>query len=80
MDIVDQTIFLYAALNGFLDNIPSNLISVYEKELFIFLKNTFFYLPLQVETREVLHTDILDFILELFSKNFLENIDIFYGR
>jgi len=80
MDIVDQTIFLYAALNGFLDNIPLNLISVYEKELFIFLKNTFFYLPLQVETREVLHTDILDFILELFSKNFLENIDIFYGR
>jgi F0F1-type ATP synthase alpha subunit len=80
MDIVDQTIFLYAALNGFLDNIPSNLISVYEKELFIFLKNTFFYLPLQIETREVLHTDILDFILELFSKNFLENIDIFYGR
>jgi len=80
MDIVDQTIFLYAALNGFLDNVPLNLISVYEKELFIFLKNTFFYLPLQVETREVLHTDILDFILELFSKNFLENIDIFYGR
>jgi F0F1-type ATP synthase alpha subunit len=80
MDIVDQTIFLYAALNGFLDNIPLNLISVYEKELFIFLKNTFFYLPLQVETRETLHTDILDFILELFSKNFLENIDIFYGR
>jgi len=80
MDIVDQTIFLYAALNVFLDNIPLNLISVYEKELFIFLKNTFFYLPLQIETREVLHTDILDFILELFSKNFLENIDIFYGR
>jgi len=47
MNIVDQMIFLYAALNGFLDDIPVALVSVYEKELFIFLKNSFFYLPLQ---------------------------------
>jgi F-type H+-transporting ATPase subunit alpha len=78
MDIVDQMIFLYAALNGYLDGVPVNLVSIYEKELFLFMKSTFFYLPLQVEAREVLHVSILNYVLDLFSKNFLENIKIFY--
>jgi len=78
MDIVDQMIFLYAALNGYLNGVPVNLVSIYEKELFLFLKNTFFYLPLQVEAREILHISILNYILDLFSKNFLDNINIFY--
>jgi F-type H+-transporting ATPase subunit alpha len=78
MDIVDQMIFLYAALNGYLDGVPVNLVSIYEKELFLFMKNTFFYLPLQVDARETLHVSILNYILEIFSKNFLENLNIFY--
>ncbi len=78
MDIVDQMIFLYAALNGYLDGVPVNLVSIYEKELFLFMKSTFFYLPLQVDARETLHVSILNYILEIFSKNFLENLNIFY--
>src|SRR5206468_3927135 len=39
IDISEQTIFLYAALNGFLDEIPLNLVNLYEKELYKFLKN-----------------------------------------
>lgn len=78
INIVDQMIFLYAALNGFLDDIPVSLVSVYEKELFIFLKNSFFYLPLQSELRENLHPIILDYILGLFSKFFKDNLDFFY--
>jgi len=42
IDISEQTIFLYAALNGFLDEIPLNLVNLYEKELYKFLKNTIF--------------------------------------
>jgi ATP synthase alpha/beta chain, C terminal domain len=79
MNIVDQMIFLYAALNGFLDNVPVDLVHIYEKELFIFLKSTFFYLPLESELREVLHAQILNSILDLFSKLFLENISTFYA-
>jgi F0F1-type ATP synthase alpha subunit len=79
MDIVDQMIFLYAALNGFLDGVPVDLVHIFEKELFIFLKSTFFYLPLQSELREVLHAQILNSILDLFSKSFLENISNFYA-
>jgi F-type H+/Na+-transporting ATPase subunit alpha len=80
MDIVDQMIFLYAALNGFLNGVPVNLVSIYEKELFLFMKSTFFYLPLHVEAREKLHMEILNYILELFSQNFLENIEILNER
>jgi len=46
IDIVDQTIFLYAALNGYLDQIPVAMVSIYEEELYFFLKNTLFYEPM----------------------------------
>src|ERR1700678_974876 len=60
VDIVDQTIFLYAALNGFLDNISVNLISSFEKELYLFLRNSIFYLPLQHSLREELDVVLID--------------------
>jgi F-type H+-transporting ATPase subunit alpha len=60
VDIVDQTIFLYAALNGFLDNISVNLISSFEKELYLFLRNSIFYLPLQHSLREELDVVLLN--------------------
>ena len=60
VDIVDQTIFLYAALNCFLDNISVNLISSFEKELYLFLRNSIFYLPLQHSLREELDVVLLN--------------------
>jgi len=72
VDIVDQTIFLYAALNGFLDNISVNLISSFEKELYLFLRNSIFYLPLQHSLREELDVVLLNWILEKFKENFLK--------
>jgi F-type H+-transporting ATPase subunit alpha len=77
IDIVDQTIFLYAALNGFLDGIPVFLVSLFEKELYSFLKKTVFYEILRSELREVLEVDLLDFILGEFHSEFLENLDSF---
>jgi len=49
LDITEQTIFLYAALNGFLDEIPLNLVNIYEKNLYKFLKKTIFYEPLKLD-------------------------------
>ena len=54
LDITEQTLFLYAALNGFLDEIPLNLVNIYEKELYKFLKKTIFYEPLKVMLKDTL--------------------------
>ena len=73
MSITDQTIFLYAALNGFLDGIPVDLVSVFEFELFSFLKNSFLYEPLTFLLREELDTEVLDFFLGIFQKLFIKS-------
>jgi len=78
IDISEQTIFLYAALNGFLDDIPLTLVNIYEKELYKFLKTTIFYEPLKIILREELDESIIEYILENFKVNFLLNRDIFF--
>jgi len=77
IDIADQTIFLYAALNGFLDEIPLNLVNLYEKELYKFLKKTVFYEPLNIVSKEILEVEIISYILTTFKYFFLERKDIF---
>jgi len=72
IDIVNQTIFLYAALNGFLDDINVNLISIFEKELNNFLINSIFYLPLKEKLKEELDVVLLDWILLEFKFYFLK--------
>jgi len=79
IDISEQTIFLYAALNGFLDDIPLTLVNIYEKELYKFLKTTIFYEPLKIILREELDESIIEYILENFKVNFLLNRDIFFA-
>jgi F-type H+/Na+-transporting ATPase subunit alpha len=71
IDIVDQTIFLYAALNGFLDNVPVIFVSVFEQELYNFLNKTFFYVPLKYQLRNVLNVQLLEFVLETFQEWFV---------
>lgn len=77
IDIVEQTIFLYAALNGFLDDIPLNLVNLYEKELYKFLKKTIFYEPLKIILKDTLEKDIVEFILNNFKIYFLLNKEFF---
>jgi F-type H+-transporting ATPase subunit alpha len=72
LSITDQTIFLYAALNGFLNGIPSSLVSLYETELFSFLSTTFCYEPLSVQLRDNLESDVLDYILSYFQDYFIK--------
>jgi F-type H+-transporting ATPase subunit alpha len=75
IDIVDQTIFLYAALNGFLDEISLNSVALYEKELYKYLKKTIYFLPLRSTLRESLDSKLLFFILSNFTKFFLLSQD-----
>jgi F-type H+/Na+-transporting ATPase subunit alpha len=77
IDITEQTIFLYAALNGFLDEIPLNLVNIYEKELYKFLKKTAFYEPFKIILRENLDIDLVNFILDNFKIYFLINKPLF---
>jgi F-type H+-transporting ATPase subunit alpha len=77
LDISEQTIFLYAALNGFLDVIPLNLVNLYEKELYKFLRNTIFYEPLKIDLRENLDVELIGFLLENFNNYFTLNKDFF---
>jgi F-type H+-transporting ATPase subunit alpha len=73
LDITQQTLFLYAALNGFLDEIPLNLINIYEKELYKFLEKTIFNEPLKVMLKETLDVELIGFILSNFNNYFLIN-------
>jgi F-type H+-transporting ATPase subunit alpha len=77
IDITQQTLFLYAALNGFLDGIPLNLINIYEKELYKFLQKTMFYEPLKVMLKESLDVELITFILSNFNNYFLINKNVY---
>jgi F-type H+/Na+-transporting ATPase subunit alpha len=77
LDITEQTLFLYAALNGFLDEIPLNLVNIYEKELYKFLKKTIFYEPLKVMLKDTLDIELINFILSNFNTYFLINKEFF---
>jgi F-type H+-transporting ATPase subunit alpha len=77
IDISEQTLFLYAALNGFLDEIPLNLINMYEKELYKFLKSTVFSEPLKIMLRENLDVEVVSFLLDNFKVYFMLNKELF---
>jgi F-type H+-transporting ATPase subunit alpha len=70
LTITDQAIFLYAALNGFLDGIAVELVSRYEIELFSFLKSTFLYDPFSYHLRLEMPQELLNFFLHHFTANF----------
>lgn len=70
LTITDQAIFLYAALNGFLDGVAVDLVSRYETELFSFLKSTFLYDPFSYHLRQELPQELLNFFLYHFTANF----------
>src|ERR1041384_29179 len=73
ISIIDQAIFLYAALNGFLDGVPVSLVSVFEFQLFSFLRNSPFYCPLTFHLKYNLDFKVLDFFLSSFRKAFIES-------
>jgi len=73
MAITDQAVFLYAALNGFLDGIPVHMVSIFESQLFSFLKGSPYYLPLSYHLKKKIDFRVLDFLLGSFRKSFIKN-------
>jgi F-type H+-transporting ATPase subunit alpha len=73
MSIIDQAIFLYAALNNFLDGIPVYLVSIYELQLFSFLHNSPYYNCLTVHLNYSMDFKVLDFLLSNFRNIFIKN-------
>jgi F-type H+-transporting ATPase subunit alpha len=72
ISITDQAVFLYAALNGFLEGIPLSFVSIFEVQLFSFLNNSLFYKPLRFHLKNSLDFRILDFLLDSFRANFIK--------
>jgi proton translocating ATP synthase F1 alpha subunit len=73
ISIIDQAIFLYAALNNFLDGIPVHLVSVYEVQLFSFLHKSPFYNCLSFHLKYSLDFRVLDYLLSSFRSVFIKN-------
>jgi len=72
VDIVEQTLFLYAALNGFLDRVPVEYVAKYEVELYSFFKKSVFYIPLKYHLKTTLNVKLLNFMLSNFSNFFVK--------
>ena len=72
ISITDQAIFLYAALNGFLEGIPVSYVLSFETQLFSFLRKSFFYAALSHHLKSQLDFRVLDFLLESFKKAFIK--------
>lgn len=70
--ITDQTIFLYAALNGFLDQIPVHLVSVFEMQLFSFLNDSSVHSPFKHHLKNKIDFRVLDFLLNSFKNAFIK--------
>jgi F-type H+-transporting ATPase subunit alpha len=72
IDITEQAIFLYAALNGYLDGVPVSMVSIYEAQLFSFFRSSSFFGPLKHHLRSKIDMGVIDFILKSFRLSFIE--------
>jgi len=67
VSIENQILLIFAALNGFLDNIPLNKISEFEKELYKFSEKSILFYPFIMELSEILEKEDVSYILEFFN-------------
>lgn len=70
IEVVDQMIFLYAALNGFLDGISLNSVARFEEELYAFIRSSKLYEPLNYSLRSNINSDLLNYVLQEFRQSF----------
>lgn len=72
VEISDQIFLLYAAVNGYLDRIPADLIVDYESELYSYLHQSHYFNAINSYILRNLDTDIVDYILGLFTNSFAD--------
>lgn len=69
-----QILFLYSAINGYLDWLPVNLIPTYEQNLYSFYDNSSFELPLSYQLtpkNNSLDQDLVPFFIWYFTAEFI---------
>ena len=71
IEISDQLVLLYSAVNGFLDPIAVNKVKEYEHELYSFLTTAYFYLPFSLYILDNLEKSLFNFVLEAFTEEFI---------
>ena len=72
LSIDKQILFLYAALKGYLDWMPVELVAAYEEELISFFKNSYFYYPVSATLSYELNENIISFFIWNFTDKFVE--------
>jgi len=73
-----QILFLYAALNGYLDSIDSTLVPQYESELYSYYNSSLYKYPLQGQLMgklNVLDDVVVNYFLTKFT-NFFDSVKI----
>jgi F-type H+-transporting ATPase subunit alpha len=75
--IHQQILFLFAGLNGYLDCINLDLVSLYEQELAIFIRRSFFYLVFSRTLHLNLDHEIITFVIWYFTYFFIEFVEKF---
>lgn len=71
VEIADQLVLLYAAVQGFLDSVSVELVPVFEKELYSFLHQSHFYKAFSEHILDNYDAPLFDFVLETFVSAFL---------
>ena len=77
ISITDQTIFLYAVLNELVNDVPLDLINIFEREFYKFYKTTVFYEPLSDILKEDLDVEIIEYLIISFKEQFLVNKEMY---
>jgi F-type H+-transporting ATPase subunit alpha len=73
VEICDQLVLLYAAVNGFLDMVSVNQVAAFEQELYSFLHQSHFYKAFGEHILDNFEPQLFDFVLEIFTSNFLRH-------
>ena len=77
-----QILFLYAALNGYLDWMPVELVSIYEEEFYRYYENDIVYFPLKsnLDFKEnSLDEEVVSFIIWHFTSFFIFYVREYYN-
>jgi F-type H+-transporting ATPase subunit alpha len=71
IEICDQLILLYSAMAGLLDNVPVDLASLYEIELYNYLHASPFYIVLSLHILDNFEPSLFEFFLNDFTRYFI---------
>lgn len=75
VEVADQLVLLYAAVNGFLDAVSIDQVTDYEEELYTFLHESHFYKAFAGHIVDNFETGMFDYVLEVFTSGFVNRFN-----